>query len=62
MIEKSDSLKHEQHSQSTGNQTARHERAREALRRLRQIGEDLPAVDAVALVRESRDVAEQGAR
>lgn len=62
MIEKSDTLKPEQNSQFTGNQTARYERAREALRRLRQIGEDLPAVDAVALVRESRDVAEQGAR
>ncbi|MBA3440071.1 MAG: hypothetical protein H0T92_09420 [Pyrinomonadaceae bacterium] len=62
MTKKFDTLKPEQDLQSTGNQTVRRERAREALRRLRQIGEDLPSVDAVAVVRESRDMAEQGAR
>ncbi len=61
MIDKSDTLKPEQSSQFAGDQTASNECAREALRRLRQIGEDLPTVDAVAVVRESRDVAEQGA-
>lgn len=33
-----------------------------ALRRLREIGEKLPTVDAVAVVRESRDLAGQGSR
>ena len=62
MVEKSDTLKAEQNPQSTTDQTARRERVREALSRLRRIGEDLPAVDAVAVVREGRDFAEQGAR
>lgn len=33
-----------------------------ALRRLREIGEKLPAVDAAAVIREGRDLAGQGSR
>lgn len=33
--------------------------AREALLRLRKLGESLPLVDAVAIVREGREIAEQ---
>lgn len=35
---------------------------REALARLREVGETLPPVDAVAIIRESRDLATQGSR
>ena len=38
------------------------EEVREALQRLRRIGETLPPVDAAALVREGRDAAERGRR
>lgn len=62
MIEKSDTLKPKQNPQPTAEQPVSRERVREALHRLRQIGEGLPAVDAVTVVRESRDVAEQGSR
>ncbi len=35
---------------------------REALARLREVGENLPPVDAVAIVRESRDLSVQESR
>jgi len=35
---------------------------RDALTRLRRLGEQLPPVDAVAIVREGRDLADRGSR
>ncbi|MDT4952562.1 MAG: hypothetical protein QOJ02_700 [Acidobacteriota bacterium] len=60
MIEKSDILNRESELQPTTDQSLRREEIRKALRRLREIGEKLPVVDAVAIVREGRDLAEQG--
>lgn len=62
MAEKSEILKHEAEPQPRTGQGARREEIRQALRRLREIGEKLPAVDAVAIVREGRDLAGQGSR
>jgi len=45
--------------QSFEERRLRREEALKALRRLREIGEKLPVVDAVAVVRENRDLAEQ---
>lgn len=56
MAEKSEILKREAEPQSTTEQGGRREGFRKALRRLREIGEKLPAVDAVAIVREARDL------
>ena len=61
MPEKTDTLKRERESRAVVNQ-GRHEEVLKALRRLREIGECLPAVDAVVIVREGRDLAEQGSR
>lgn len=61
MPNKSDTLIRESEHQPATDQKRREE-IRRALRRLREIGEKLPAVDAVAVVRESRDLAEQGSR
>jgi hypothetical protein len=55
MGEKSETLKPEGERASAGEETARSEKAREALGRLRRVGEKLPAVDAAAVVREGRD-------
>jgi uncharacterized coiled-coil DUF342 family protein len=60
MPKKSDTLNRESEAQSAVAQELRSEEIRNALRRLREIGEKLPAVDAVAIVREGRDLAEQG--
>ena len=62
MAEKSETVKHESGSHLVTEQAARREEIRAALRRLRQIGEALPAVDAVAIVREGRDSADQDSR
>jgi hypothetical protein len=62
MTDKSELLKREAEPQPTANQGAQREEIRQALRRLREIGEKLPAVDAVAIVREGRDLAGQGSR
>jgi hypothetical protein len=63
MAEKSDTLKREaEQLQSPMNAGQRKEESLKALRRLREIGEKLPAVDAVLIVREGRDLVEQGSR
>lgn len=62
MAEKSETIKHESGSQLVRNGAVRREEIRDALRRLREIGEVLPAVDAVAIVREGRDSADQDSR
>jgi len=62
MVEKSDTLKRQTELQSPTDRKLGPEEIRKALRRLREIGENLPAVDAVAIVREGRDLAEQGSR
>jgi hypothetical protein len=59
MAEKSDMLKRDGEGQ---NESLKREEALEALRRLRDIGENLPAVDAAVVVREGRNMAEQGSR
>jgi hypothetical protein len=61
MSKKSDTLRHEKEPIST-NQSLRHKEALEALRRLREIGENLPPVDAALIVREGRNLAGQGSR
>jgi hypothetical protein len=59
MAEKSDTLKQDVEEQD---ENLKREEALKALRRLREIGENLPAVDAVAVIREGRDLAEQDSR
>ena len=61
MAKKSDTLNHEK-EQSQINQSPRNQDALEALRRLRDIGEKLPAVDAAAVIREGRDLARRDSR
>jgi hypothetical protein len=56
MAEKSDTLKRESELQPVIDQGRRREEIRAALQRLREIGEKLPVVDAVAIVREGRDL------
>jgi len=58
MNKQSDTLNREK-EQGREEQSQRREDALSALRRLRDIGEKLPAVDAAAVVRESRDIAGQ---
>lgn len=60
MAEKQDVARPEEGREPTAERKDRERQAREALRRLRRIGEDLPAVDAAALVREGRDFAGRG--
>jgi hypothetical protein len=59
MAEKSDTLKHDAQEQ---NERLKREEALKALRRLRDIGESLPAVDAAVVIREGRNLAEQDSR
>ena len=61
MTKKADTLNHEKEPRQP-EQRLSHEEALKALRRLREIGEKLPVVDAAAFIRESRDLAGQGAR
>ncbi len=61
MAKKSDTLSGEKEQKQTGQGLKRQE-ALNALRRLRDIGEKLPAVDAAAIVRECRDLVGQGSR
>jgi hypothetical protein len=61
MNKKTDTLEHDKGQKQVERRTSR-EDAVEALRRLRSIGEKLPAVDAAALIREGRDLTEQGSR
>lgn len=44
------------------NAAAAQKEAREAILRLRKLGESLPLVDAVALIREGREMAERSRR
>ena len=59
MAEKSDTLNHDVHEQ---NERLKREEALRALRRLRDIGENLPTIDAAVVIREGRNLAEQGSR
>jgi hypothetical protein len=59
MAEKSDTLKHDVKEQ---NESLKREEALKALRRLRDIGENLPIVDAASVIREGRNLAEQDSR
>lgn len=61
MSKKSDTLNHGK-EQRQADQNLRREDALKALRRLRDIGEKLPAVDAANVIRESRDSAGRGSR
>ena len=61
MTEKSDILQVDSERVPAERAAELHE-ALAALRRLREIGEGLPPVDAAAAVREGRDAAEQGSR
>ena len=59
MAEKSDTLKHDVQEQ---NESLKREEVLKALRRLRDIGESLPVVDAAVVIREGRNLAEQDSR
>jgi hypothetical protein len=61
MAKKSDTLNHEKEQRQVA-QNLKREAALEALRRMRDIGEKLPEVDAAAVIREGRDLAGQGSR
>jgi hypothetical protein len=61
MAKKSDTLNREK-EQTHIDQGVKRENALKALRRLREIGDKLPTVDAAAVVRESRDLARQDSR
>jgi hypothetical protein len=61
MAKKSDTLNDEKEQRQDA-QSLKREAALEALRRLRNIGEKLPRVDAASVVRESRDLAGQDSR
>lgn len=61
MTKKSDTLEHEK-GQSKIDAGSRREQALEAVRRLREIGEKLPTVDAAAVVCEGRDLTGRGSR
>ncbi len=62
MSETTNTLEHEHTSQPAQPCQPTPVQVREALARLRAVGETLPPVDAVAIVRESRDLAAQGSR
>ena len=59
MAEKSDTLKQDVKEQ---NESLKREEALKALRRLREIGENLPSIDAAVVIREARNLAEQDSR
>ena len=61
MSKKSDTLNHEKEQGQT-DQGLKRDDALNALRRLRDIGEKLPAVDAAAIIRESRNLVRQDSR
>ena len=61
MAKKSDTLNHEKEQREVA-QSLRREAALSALRKLREIGQKLPKVDAAAVIREGRDLAGQGSR
>ena len=61
MTKKSDTLNHEKEQRQVA-QSFNREAALKALRRLRDIGEKLPTVDAAAVIREGRDITGPGSR
>jgi hypothetical protein len=61
MANKPDILNQEKEQRQI-DQSPKREEALKALRRLRDIGEKLPTVDAAAVIREGRDLAGQGSR
>jgi hypothetical protein len=61
MAKKSDTLNQEK-ERSRAEQSPGREEALKALRRLRDIGEKLPAVDAAAVVREGREASRRVSR
>jgi hypothetical protein len=62
MANKPDAINGDQTQQLTPERTPLREEMRAALLRLRRLGENLPPIDAAAIVRESRDLAAQGNR
>jgi hypothetical protein len=58
MNEKSETLRREPEPQTTPDRELGRDEIRQALRRLRGIGEKLPVVDAVAIVREGRNLSD----
>ena len=62
MAKKSDALKREREEKIVTDRSLLHEKALKALHRLREIGEELPSVDAVVVIREGRSLGEQDSR
>ena len=58
MAKQTDTIEHERDREATRVQAADRNEVRKALVRLRRIGEELPPVDAAAIVREGRALAE----
>jgi hypothetical protein len=63
MANQTDTIEHEREQEAPRIQPTDRNETRKALMRLRRIGEELPPVDAAAIVREGRAAAEdRGAR
>jgi hypothetical protein len=62
MTEKSDTLSRNDKEQQSEERNVRREEALSALRRLREIGEKLPVIDAATVIRENRNLMEQNSR
>ena len=59
MSNNTDSLNHTESGEQQKNIAAAQREAKEAILRLRKLGESLPLVDAVAIIREGRELAER---
>jgi hypothetical protein len=59
MSQNTDTLEHERGAHPAQPHPPTLAQIREALTRLREVGEKLPPVDAVAIIRESRDLSAQ---
>lgn len=62
MSQNTDTLEHERGDHPAQPLPPTPAQIREALTRLREVGETLPPVDAVAIIRESRDLSAQESR
>ena len=62
MAKRPNTLKQPHDEESSEERRPRRVESLKALRRLREFGEKLPVVDAAEVVRQSRDLAEQGVR
>lgn len=62
MSQNADMLEHERDAHPVQPLPPTPAQIREALARLREVGEKLPPVDAVAIIRESRDLSAQESR